>query len=263
MAQGIGSPRAFFSIDGVSLNFGGLKALTDVTFTVEEKSIFSIIGPNGSGKTTLFNLIGGLYKPDGGRIIFQGKEISGLAPYRIARLGIARTFQNIELFSGGSVMDNLLLGRHIHMRTGIFSGAFMWGRRSRAARDEIRNREIAETIMEFLGVSALRDRSVASLPYGKRKLIELGRALALEPELLLLDEPAAGMFAEEKKSLHARIREVRDQFNTTILLIEHDMGTVMGLSDAVLAIDQGRVIAHGKPHEVQNHPDVIRAYLGS
>ncbi len=253
----------FLTVDNISVNFRGVKALAGVSFSVEEHSIFSVIGPNGSGKTTLFNLINGIYKPDRGRIVFQGTDISRLSPDRIARRGIARTFQNIELFSRASVMDNLLLGRHIHMRCGVFSGAFMWGRRSRAAREEIENRESVEAVMEFLGISPLRDHPVVNLPYGKRKLVELGRALALEPRLLLLDEPTAGMSADEKKDLDVRIRAIRDQYKATIILIEHDMGVVMGLSDTVLAIDQGRVIAEGKPREVQSHPDVVKAYLGS
>lgn len=253
----------FLTVDNISVNFRGVKALAGVSFSVEEHSIFSVIGPNGSGKTTLFNLINGIYKPDRGRIVFQGTDISRLSPDRIARRGIARTFQNIELFSRASVMDNLLLGRHIHMRCGVFSGAFMWGRRSRAAREEIENRESVEAVMEFLGISSLRDHPVVNLPYGKRKLVELGRALALEPRLLLLDEPTAGMSADEKKDLDVRIRAIRDQYKATIILIEHDMGVVMGLSDTVLAIDQGRVIAEGKPREVQSHPDVVKAYLGS
>lgn len=253
----------FLTVDNISVNFRGVKALAGVSFSVEEHSIFSVIGPNGSGKTTLFNLINGIYKPDRGRIVFQGTDISRLSPDRIARRGIARTFQNIELFSRASVMDNLLLGRHIHMRCGVFSGAFMWGRRSRAAREEIENRESVEAVMEFLGISPLRDHPVVNLPYGKRKLVELGRALALEPRLLLLDEPTAGMSADEKKDLDVRIRAIRDQYKATIILIEHDMGVVMGLSDTVLAIDQGRVIAEGKPRAVQSHPDVVKAYLGS
>ena len=198
----------FLTVDNISVNFRGVKALAGVSFSVEEHSIFSVIGPNGSGKTTLFNLINGIYKPDRGRIVFQGTDISRLSPDRIARRGIARTFQNIELFSRASVMDNLLLGRHIHMRCGVFSGALMWGRRSRAAREEIENRESVEAVMEFLGISPLRDHPVVNLPYGKRKLVELGRALALEPRLLLLDEPTAGMSADEKKDLDVRTHSV-------------------------------------------------------
>ena len=264
MVQGMKSPSPhLLSVNNLSLKFRGLKVLHQVGFNVEEQSIFSLIGPNGSGKTTLFNLISGIYTPDEGNISFQGTRISGLSPDRIARRGIARTFQNIELFSRSTVIDNLLLGRHIHMKTGIFSGAFMWGRRSRAARDEVKNREFVETIMEFLGIIPLRDHPVMGLPYGKRKLVELGRALALEPKLLLLDEPSAGMDAEEKKELGIFIRKVRDEYRATILLIEHDMSMVMGISDTVLAIDQGQVIAKGEPRDVQNNPDVIKAYLGS
>lgn len=251
-----------FQVEDLSISFGGLKAVNRISFEVEQNSIFSIIGPNGSGKTTIFNLISGIYKPLSGRIIFEGKDIAGLTPDRIARRGIARTFQNIELFANATVLDNLLLGRHIHMNTGVFSGAFMWGRRSRAARDEISNRETVDGIIDFLGLREARDQFVSNLPYGKRKLVELGRALALEPRLLLLDEPSAGMDAGEKQDLAFRIRSIQKDRPLTVLLIEHDMNMVMGISDLVLAVDQGNKIVQGKPHEVQNHPDVVRAYLG-
>lgn len=237
-------------------------AVNRISFEVAENSVFSIIGPNGSGKTTIFNLISGIYRPDGGRIILEGKDVVGLSPDRIARLGIARTFQNIELFSHATVMDNLLLGRHIHMKTGLFSGAFMLGRRSRAAREEIRNREVVEGIIDFLDLQSVRDSLVAGLPYGRRKLVELGRALALQPKVLLLDEPSAGMNTEEKEDLNVWIRDIREDYRVTILLIEHDMNMVMGISDTVLAINQGEKIVEGKPWEVQRHPEVIRAYLG-
>lgn len=251
-----------FRVENLSISFGGLKAVNNISFGVEKNSIFSIIGPNGSGKTTIYNMISGIYKPDSGRIICDGEELVGLSPDRIARKGVARTFQNIELFSNATVMDNLLLGRHIHMKTGVFSGAFLWGRGSRAAREEIRNREIVEKIIDFLDLQSVRNSYVASLPYGKRKLVELGRALALEPKILLLDEPSAGMNTEEKEDLNIWIKDIQADYRVTILLIEHDMNMIMGISDRILAMNQGEKIIEGTAKEVQSHPEVIRAYLG-
>ncbi len=251
-----------FRLENLGISFGGLKAVNNVSFSVEKNSIFSIIGPNGSGKTTIFNMISGIYKPNSGRIICDGEDLVGLTPDRIARRGVARTFQNIELFSNATVMDNLLLGRHIHMKTGVFTGAFLWGRRSKAAREEILNREIVERIVDFLDLQAVRDQYVASLPYGKRKLVELGRALALEPKILLLDEPSAGMNTEEKQDLNIWIKDIQTDYQVTILLIEHDMNMIMGISDRIFAMSQGEKIVEGQPKEVQSHPEVIRAYLG-
>ncbi len=251
-----------FRLENLGISFGGLKAVNNVSFSVEKNSIFSIIGPNGSGKTTIFNMISGIYKPNSGRIICDGEDLVGLTPDRIARRGVARTFQNIELFSNATVMDNLLLGRHIHMNTGVFTGAFLWGRGSKAAREEILNREIVERIIDFLDLQSVRDQYVASLPYGKRKLVELGRALALEPKILLLDEPSAGMNTEEKQDLNIWIKDIQTDYQVTILLIEHDMNMIMGISDRIFAMSQGEKIVEGRPKEVQSHPEVIRAYLG-
>lgn len=251
-----------FKVENLSIRFGGLKAVNDISFKVEKNTIFSIIGPNGSGKTTVFNLINGVYKPDSGKILLDGENLVGYTPDRIARRGVARTFQNIELFSNATVIDNLLLGRHIHMKTGVFSGALMWGRKSRAAKEEIRNIRIVEKIIDVFGLQMVRDQFVSGLPYGKRKLVELGRALALEPKILLLDEPSAGMNTEEKEDLHIWIKDIQEDYKVTILLIEHDMNMVMGISDRVLAMNQGEKIIEGTPQEVQRHPEVIKAYLG-
>jgi branched-chain amino acid transport system ATP-binding protein len=253
---------AHFKVEHLSIAFGGIRAVNDVSFAVERNKIFSIIGPNGSGKTTIFNMISGIYKPNEGEVILENENLVGRRPDIIARKGVARTFQNIQLFGNATVMDNLMLGRHIHMKTGILGGAFMWGRHSRAAREEIRHREVIEHIVDFLDLQSLRDQFVSNLPYGKRKLVELGRALALEPKVLLLDEPSAGMNTEEKDDLRIWIKDIQEDYKVTILLIEHDMNMVMGISDRILAISQGVKIIEGTPQEVQKHPDVIAAYLG-
>ena len=249
-------------VEDLKISFGGLIAVHNVGFGVDRGSIFSIIGPNGAGKTTIFNCISGLYKPDSGRIVLKGEDITGLKPYRIAQKGIARTFQNIELFSKMSTMENLMLGRHVHMKTGVLSGATFWGRGSRAAREEIEHRERVERIIDLLDLQSARNQFVGGLPYGTQKLIELGRALALEPELLLLDEPSAGMNSEERQDLIFWIKDIQDELGVTILLIEHDMKMVMDISDRILAINFGKPIIEGTPSEVQRHPEVLKAYLG-
>jgi len=252
----------FFSIDRLSVSFGGLTAVDKVSLSVQHGTIFSIIGPNGAGKTTIFNCINGLYKPKAGQIIFKGEDITNLKPHRIAQRGIARTFQNIELFSRMTTMENLMLGRHIHMKTGVWSGSTFFRRGSKAAQEEIRHRWRVERIIDLLDLQAARNQFVGSLPYGMQKLVELGRALALEPELLLLDEPSAGMNSEERQDLIFWIKDIQDELGVTILLIEHDMEMVMDISDRILVINFGKPITEGSPEAVQQHPEVLKAYLG-
>jgi len=253
---------ALLTIENLSISFGGLEALRDIHLSVEKGSIFAIIGPNGAGKTTLFNCINGIYKPNQGRILFRNREIQGRRPDQVARMGIARTFQNIELFSNMNTMENLMLGRHLHMRTGLFHGAFMWGKRSLAGREEISHRHKVEEIIDLLDLQAVRNKFVGALPYGTQKQVELGRALTLEPELLLLDEPCAGMNSEEKQDMIFWIKDIQDELGITVMLIEHDMKMVMDISERVLVINFGSPIAEGTPEEVQNHPEVLKAYLG-
>ena len=253
---------AFFSVKDLSISFGGLKALSDISFEITEGEIYAIIGPNGAGKTTLFNCINGIYPPDEGSIEYKDRNIRGKKPDRIARLGIARTFQNIELFSNLNTMENIMLGRHLFIKTGLFRGAFMWGRRSFAAKEEVDHRRKVEEIIDFLDLQSARNKLVGGLPYGTQKLIELGRALALEPELLLLDEPCAGMNSEEKQDMIFWVKDIQDELGITILLIEHDMKMVMDISDRILAINFGISITEGTPGEVQVHPEVLKAYLG-
>ena len=246
-------------VEDLELSFGGLKALAGVSFEVEKGELFSLIGPNGAGKTTVFNCINGIYRPDAGEIRFDDHRLNGLKPDRIARLGVARTFQNIELFSHMTTLENLLLGRHLRIRTGILAGA-VFG--PGVIKEEMEHRRRVEEIMDLLDLQAARDEFVANLPYGIQKLVELGRALAMEPSLLLLDEPSAGMNEEEKRELNFRISDIRAEFDVTILLVEHDMRMVMSISDRVLAMNEGRLLTVGPPREVQRHPEVMRAYLG-
>jgi branched-chain amino acid transport system ATP-binding protein len=252
-------PGPHLRIENLTLTFGGLSALRAVSLEVGRGEIFSIIGPNGAGKTCIFNCISGIYRPQAGRILFNGEDVVRLRPDRIARLGIARTFQNIELFARMTTLDNLLLARHVHTRAGPIAAAL---RLPRLVREEVRSRQRVEEVIDFLDLQSARDQLVLNLPYGVRKRVELGRALALEPELLLLDEPSAGMNAEEKHDLLYWIQELRDVFGVTILLVEHDMQIVMGISDSVYVLNYGERIASGTPKEVQSHPEVLKAYLG-
>ena len=244
------------------MRFGGLTALDDVSFEVERGTIFSVIGPNGSGKSTAFNCISGIYRPTAGNIHFEGAAISGMRPHRIARRGVARTFQNIELFGNESTIDNLMLGRHQHMTTGVWRGVAMLHGRTKAAHEERENRARVQQILELLDLEAVRDRAVRELPYGTQKRVELARALAMEPKLLLVDEPSAGMHSEERAELGERLGQLRADLKLTILLIEHHLQLAMGLADRVLALNFGKPIAQGTADEVRRHPEVIKAYLG-
>lgn len=255
------SSSAGLHVSDLSLAFGGLKALTNVSFSVAPGSITAVIGPNGAGKTSLFNCISGFYKPSTGKIEFGGEDISRLHPPARARIGLARTFQNIALFRGMTVLDNIKLGRHAHMRTNVFDALWYFGR---ARREELELRsEIERRVLDFLEMEHIRDQPVASLSYGLRKRVELARALAMQPRVLMLDEPVAGMNREETEDMARFILDVKAEWGVTILMVEHDMGLVMDISDHVVVLNFGQVIAAGKPAEIQNNPDVIAAYLGS
>jgi branched-chain amino acid transport system ATP-binding protein len=245
---------------GVAKQFGGVTAVDDVSLEVRQGEILSIIGPNGAGKTSLLNMVSGFYRPDHGSIRLRGEDITRYPPSRIAELGIARTFQNIALFRGMTVLDNLMLGRHVRMKAGVFSSFVYWGL---AQKEEIAHREKVEDLIEFLKLEDLRKQPTGALSYGLQKRVELGRALALEPELLLLDEPMGGMNQEEKEDMARYVLDVNEERGTTIILIEHDMGVVMDISRRVVVLDRGRVIAEGDPQSVQASPEVITAYLGT
>lgn len=246
-------------VEDINLRFGGIEALKDVSLEVKEGEILAIIGPNGAGKTCLLNCINGFYRLESGHIYFEGEEINRLPTYRIAQLGIARVFQGIQLYTGLSVLDNLMAARHIYMKRGILAEALYFGK---AHDEEIEHRRRVEEIIDFLEIESIRKKVVALLPYGQRKRVDFGRALAMEPRLLLLDEPTAGMNLEEKEDIARFIIDISEESHTTMLLIEHDMGVVMDIAHRIIVLDFGRKIAEGTPEEISANPAVIKAYLG-
>ena len=252
--------EVILDLRNISLAFGGVKALTDISFDVREHEIRAIIGPNGAGKSSMLNVINGVYTPQEGVITLAGTPYSRMNPRRAAESGVARTFQNLALFKGMSVLDNIMTGRNLRMHSGVLAQAFRLGS---AEREEIRHREFVENIIDFLEIQAYRKVPVGRLPYGLQKRVDLGRALAMEPRILLLDEPMAGMNIEEKQDMSRFILDVNDEYGTTIVLIEHDMGVVMDISDRVVVLDYGKKIGDGTPEQVRSNPEVIRAYLGA
>ena len=251
---------AIFSAEHLNLSFGGVHALRDVSFDVERGEVFCIIGPNGAGKTTIFNLISRLYDVDGdGRILFDGEDITRIATSDVARRGIARTFQNTELFDHETVLKNLLIGRHVHRKTNILSELFFT---PSVARQELQFREATEAVIDLLNLQSYRDQVIANLPYGVRKMVEVARALCIEPKLLLLDEPSSGLNPEETEDVAFWIEDINEELGATIIMVEHDMNLVSRASQRVMAMADGAVLAVGSPADIQNHPEVLRAYLG-
>ena len=251
---------SLFAAEDIAINFGGIKAVDGVTFAVEKGEVFTIIGPNGAGKTTIFNLMSRIYDPTAGRLLFEGKDITGEPAFGIAKLGIARTFQNIELFENATVLSNLLVGRHRHSTTRLWQELlFMPSVRSA---EKIHRRRV-EQVIEFLDLAPYRDKLISGLPYGVRKVIELARALCTEPKLILLDEPSSGLNVEETDDMSFWIRDMKTELGITVLMVEHDMTLVNRVSDRVIALNYGKVLASGSPAEVQIHPDVVAAYLGA
>jgi len=247
-------------VENLSVAFGGVRAVSNVSFEVGQGEVYTLIGPNGAGKTTIFNLISLIYPPSAGRIVFEEQDLARMAPHRIARMGIARTFQNIELFEHATVLQNLLIGRHVHRRTSLAAELLFLPSVRRAERE---SRLAAERVIELLELQHYRDTLVAGLPYGIRKVVELARALCTRPKLLLLDEPSSGLNVEETDDMAFWIEDIRDDLGVTVLMVEHDMGLVSRVSDRVLALNYGEAIAEGKPEEVQAHPAVIEAYIGT
>ena len=251
---------AFFKIDHLTKKFGGLTAVDDVTFEVNKGEIFTIIGPNGAGKTTIFNMVSLIYPPTQGRVFFEDRDLTGLPPDKVAAHGIGRTFQNIELFENATVLQNLLIGCHAHAKTNVFAEMLFL---PSVKKRELEHREQAEKVIDFLDLQSARDLMVGGLPYGVRKVVELARALCTQPKLLLLDEPSSGLNVEETDDMAFWIQDLRNDLGITVLMVEHDMSLVSRVSDRVLAVNYGKMLAQGTPREVQSHPEVISAYLGT
>lgn len=250
----------FFAVNDLAIHFGGIKAVDGLSFNVNEGEVFTIIGPNGAGKSTIFNMISRIYDPTEGSIVFEGHELTEIPAHKVAGMGIARTFQNIELFEHATVLQNLLVGRHAHRKTSLLAELFFL---PSVRAEELRHREVAEKVIDFLDLQAYRNQMITNLPYGVRKNVELARALCIEPKILLLDEPASGLTVEETQDMGFWIDDIRRDFGVTVIMVEHNMGLVNQVSDRVLAINNGQFLAEGTAAEVQAHPDVQKAYLGA